>query len=119
VVGEGLETTASVLVEENRPDTAYWCAIDIGNMSGKARWGAANKRVPDQPDMEDEKCFQVPEWCTELLLLGDDGRQNQRTRDAMTRAAKRAMRTRPGLVAKIAWAGDGLDFNDLKMQEAE
>lgn len=118
VLGEGLETTASVLVDENDPDTAYWCAIDIGNMSGKAPWGAGGKRAHNQPDMADEKCFQVPDWVEELVLLGDDGRQNQKTNDAMQRAAKRAMRLRPGLLAKIAWAGDGLDFNDLKMQEA-
>lgn len=115
VIGEGIETTSTPYVAERRSDTAYWCGITLGHMAGKSGRDADNKRDDNEPDMEDQKCLIVPEWVKELVLLGDGDSDPKKTKAAMTRAAKRAKRTRPGIVVKIAWPGVKGDFNDLAM----
>lgn len=118
VVGEGIETTLTPAVKEARADTAYWCAITMGHMAGRAgKDPDTGRRDESEPDMEDTKCFLVPEWVKELVLLGDGDSDPAKTKAAMTRAAKRAKRTRPGIIVRIAWPGIRGDFNDLAMEE--
>lgn len=120
VVGEGQETTLTPYAFEGRDDTAYWCAVSLGHMAGRAgRDPETGKRIEDEPDMDDHKCFLVPEWVKELVLLGDGDSDPKKTKAAMTRAARRAKRTRPGIVVKIAWPGVKGDFNDLAMAQEE
>lgn len=121
VVGEGIETTLTPAVAEGRDDTAYWCAVTLGNMAGRAGKNAeTGKRDESVPEMEDFKCFQVPAWVKELVLLGDNDaktdKQIKATKAAMTRAARRAKLLRPGIIVRIAWAERGGDWNDLAME---
>jgi len=120
VVGEGIETTLTPYVAEGRADTAYWCAITMGHMAGRAGKDAdTGRRDEAEPDMADTKCFLVPEWVKELVLLGDGDSDAAKTKAAMTRAAKRAKRLHPGIKVRIAWPGIRGDFNDLAMEEGK
>ncbi len=117
VVGEGIETTLTPAAAEARADTAYWCAITMGHMAGRAgKDPDTGRRDESEPDMDDTKCFLVPEWVKELVLLGDGDSDPAKTKAAMTRAAKRAKRMRPGIIVRIAWPGIRGDFNDLAME---
>ena len=117
VGGEGIETTATVMVSCFEPKTAYWALLDLGHMAGRAFVPAGGKRLSDVPDPEDTDAFLPPEWCRELVFLGDadqgDERARRKIHDELTRGCRRAMAARPGLVAKIAWAATGMDFNDM------
>lgn len=127
VIGEGIETTASVMAAERRPDTAYWAAVDLGNLGGRAsetlphptatRVDAAGRtrrlKYPGPvPDMTDDEAFVPPAWVRELVLLGDGDSDRVTTEAALLRGARRAMRLCPGLVARIPFAPEGTDFND-------
>lgn len=128
VTGEGIETTASAWKAERHPGTAYWAAVDLGNLGGRAtgsvihpditvtdkagrerRWRYAG---PD-PDMADDEAFVPPEGVRDWVLLGDGDSERLSTEATLTRGARRAMRLRPGLVARIAMAPPGSDFNDV------
>lgn len=138
VIGEGIETTLSVMMAEKRADTAYWAAANLGNLAGRAARDSSGTLHRAEPDLSDTNCFTCPEWVTELVLLGDGDSERGFTRDALTRGAKRALRLRGHgagpekvgtgfsvrdrdhqklrpLNVRLAWAGDGVDFNDLKM----
>jgi hypothetical protein len=116
VMGEGFETTLTPYVHAFEEKTAYWGGLDIGHMSGRAaRDEKTGKRVPDQPDMQDLKCFKVPEWCEELVLILDGDSDPKKTREALARAAKRQKLLRPGLSVKIVDPGRDVDMNDLVM----
>jgi hypothetical protein len=120
IVGEGIETTLTPFVHAFRPDTAYWCAINLNHMAGRAgKDYATGKRVPDLPDLNDTKCFLVPAWVQDLTLLGDGDSDPEQTRAAMTRAAKRAKARNPAIVVRIAWPRIRGDFNDLVMEQIE
>lgn len=134
VVGEGIETTASAMAAEKRPDTAYWAAVDLGNLGGRAseslvhpdltRIDAAGRtrrlRYPGPyPDMADDDAFVPPPAIRELILLGDGDSDRLTTEAALLRGARRAMRLCPGLLAKIAMAPEGQDFNDVLMGAGE
>lgn len=116
VIGEGYETSMTPACFEARDDTAYWCAVSLGHLAGRAaKHPETNKPVQDMPDMEDDKAFLLPAWVKELVLLGDGDSDTIKTRAAMTRAARRAKAIRPDLTVKIAWPGEGVDWNDLAM----
>lgn len=120
VMGEGIETTLSPYVHAFDPDTAYWCGVSLGHIAGRAaRDPTTHKPIQDQPDMEDRKCFLVPEWVRELTLLADGDSDPKKTKASLKRAARRFKRQRPGLVVKIAWPGIKGDFNDLAMAQRE
>lgn len=123
-MGEGIETTATALVHAFRPDTAYWAAVDLGNMAGKCARDADGHRIEDQPDMTDEDCFVPPDWCEEAIYLCDDDDARNHTEAKVVRGLKRALLQReaaqaenPSLSAiKIGYMpplGGGMDFNDL------
>lgn len=116
VAGEGIETTAAVLCHAFEPDTAYWALINLGNMGGRALRDAAGKIVHDQPDMEDAEAFVPPEWCAELVYLTDGDPAESRIVEKLTRGLRRAMRLRPGLVARrVPAPAPGADMGDLAM----
>lgn len=116
VMGEGIESTLSVLCHAFEPDTAYWAGASLGNMAGKAARSADNKQIHDQPDTESE-CFLPPDWCEELVFLTDGDSPESRITEKLTRGLRRAMRLRPGLKAKRVPAPSAdADTNDLAMQ---
>lgn len=121
VIGEGIETVLSVWLAEQRADTAYWSAIDLGHLGGKA--SPAGKHLPEpQP----ERDLDPPETAAEIVLLGDGDSERAATELALRRACARfcpaplagsaLLEGRggpPQRVCKIAWAPEGMDFNDL------
>lgn len=120
VAGEGIETTLTPFVHSFEERTAYWCGISLGHMAGRAlKDPATGKRIDDEPDMDDDRAMWIPPWVDELVLLGDNdaktAKQMAATKAAMTRAAKRAKRLKPGRTVKVAWAGGGSDWNDMAM----
>ena len=128
VMGEGIETTATPLVHAFEADTAYWAGIDLGNMAGKAL-RMDGTTIHEQPDMADLGCFLPPDWCEELVYLGEGDDASVHSRDKCLRGLRRARRLRelarverPELSGlKIIYvppaAADG-DMNDLAMREA-
>ena len=116
VMGEGIESTLSVLCHAFEPDTAYWAGASLANMAGRAMRSAENKLIHDQPAAESD-CFIPPEWCEELVYLADGDSEESRITEKLTRGLRRAMRLRPGLKAKrVPAPAPGADMNDLAMQ---
>jgi hypothetical protein len=124
VVGEGIETTATALVHAFEPGTAYWAAVDLGNMAGKCARDANGHRIEDQPDMTDEDCFVPPDWCEEAIYLCDDDDARNHTEEKVVRGLKRALLQREAARAKdlslpaltvsyVPPLGGGMDLNDL------
>ena len=119
VMGEGIETTATAWVAEGRTDTAYWAGVDLGNLSGHQRPGAAGKRWSGLPDMSDRTAFVPPPWVRELVLIQDGDSHAASTRAKLESCARRAMALIPGLKARIVHAGKGRDLNDILMGQGE
>lgn len=124
VMGEGIETTLTMLRHNFEPGTAYWAGVDLGNMAGRALLGMDGKRHEDQPNLDDRDCFVPPEWCTELVYLCDSDEPETRTVEKVTRGLRRALALReaaraespelPSLEVRfVEPIGDGKDLNDL------
>lgn len=109
--GEGIETTETARGHHFRHDAAYWAFVDRGNMAGRT----LSRDRPDEPDPTDSDAFLPPDWCRELIYLGDDGPEHKVTRNALVRGLKRARAHCPTMATKIVWAGEGVDMNDLVM----
>lgn len=118
VMGEGIETTATAWVAENRSDTAYWAGVDLGNLSGVQR-KVEGKKWTGLPDMSDRTAFLPPPWVRELVLIQDGDSHGASTRAKLESCARRAMARVPGLKARIVHAGKGRDLNDILMEEGE
>jgi len=127
VMGEGIETTATPFCHAFEPDTAYWAAGDLGNMSGKALYQFA-KRHEDRPDMTDLGCFLVPDWCEELVFLAENDEPQKHAIEKCTRGLLRnrwlremARRERPELpplrTVLVRPGGGFSDMNDVAMDE--
>jgi len=115
VMGEGIESTMSVLCHAFEPGTAYWVGCSLGNMAGRALRDGNNRQIHDQPDMESE-AFIVPGWCEELVYLADGDSVESRITEKLTRGLRRAMRQRPGLRGRrVPAPAVGADMNDLAM----
>lgn len=127
VLGEAIEKGVAVwmALESTGRDlsaTAFWSACDLGNLAGKAsatvahptikakKTGRAIKVPNGSPDLTSPS-IEIPDTVTDLVLLGDSTSDPFTTRLAMTRAAARY--ERPGRLVRIAWAPDGVDFDDL------
>jgi hypothetical protein len=103
-------------------DMAFWAAGDLGNLAGKSvatvahptrkseKTGRAIKVPGAVPDLT-ETAIIIPDSVTDLVLLGDSTSDPFETRNAMARAAARY--GRPGRTVRVAWAPDGVDFDDL------
>jgi hypothetical protein len=124
VVGEGIETVLSVWHALNSlghdlADTAFWSAVDLGNLGGKAEGTVAHptlkdaagrpRRVPGpEPDWM-SPMVHVPAGLDDVVLLGDGDSDRVVTCCALYRAQQRIG---AGSV-RVAWAPAGRDFNDL------
>lgn len=126
IAGEGNETvfaayTALVRAGRDVSRLALRGGIDLGNLAGRAlatlahptlkTEGGRPQRVggPD-PDLE-SLAMPVPADLPELILLGDGDSDPFLTRNAMARA--KARHEAPGRLVRVAFAPDGLDFDDL------
>lgn len=130
VMGEGLETTLTPLAHAFENGTAYWCGVDLDNMSGRAL-RENGKTHWDQPDMTDLDCFLPPDWVEELVYLVDETDEPEKHIDEKVRCGlRRARRLReqarlespelPSLAIFAASSGElGKDFNDLVRVETE
>lgn len=129
VMGEGIETTLTPFAHAFEPDTAYWAAGDVGNMSGKALYDGG-KRIEDLPDMAELDCFLPPDWCEELVFLGEADEPGKHQREKCIRGLRRAKALRdaarldrpelPGLSIKYVPVPAGSDdVNAIAMAEAQ
>lgn len=90
VMGEGIETTLTALAHNFEPKTAYWAGVDVGNMAGKACLDRDHKRIEARPDLDDCDCFLPPEWCEQLIYLGETESGGRNTISKLTRGLLRA-----------------------------
>ena len=127
VMGEGIETTLTPLVHAREPDTAYWAGVDLGNMAGKAL-RVDGTMIHDQPDLDDVDCFLPPDWCEELVYLGEGDDASVHSREKCLRGLRRALWMRneackgqPGLPplkgTYVPPPGAGEDLNDVAIAE--
>lgn len=128
VMGEGIETTLTAACHAFETATAYWAGGDVGHMSGKAARDAAGKILHDQPDMEDLDCFIAPDWCEELIYLGEADEPGKHQREKCIRGLRRSRRHRearrlldpelkPLTIIYVPPADGGSDLNDIAMAE--
>ena len=130
IIGEGIETVLSVwlalMARGLVRDTAFWSAVDLGNIGGKAAESIAHptdttpagrpRRVPGPvPDLTSPG-IAFPDCVNEVVLLGDGDSDPVLTEAALVRGAAR-MAT-PARVVRVAMAPLGRDFNDLLMGDA-
>lgn len=123
VIGEGIETTRTALLALRKRgiEAAAWAGVALGNMSGAAAGrGRPHPEKPDiripgtEPDM-DRPGLLPPRWAREIVLLGDGDSDAAWTAARMECAAWRF--TQLGFATRIAWAADGMDFNDMVLSE--
>jgi CHC2 zinc finger len=126
IMGEGIETVASVWVEFKRAGrdlstTAFWSSVDLGNMAGRAvdtvphptlrMADSRPQRVAGpEPDLN-QPGIAIPDSVRDLVLLGDGDSDRFLTQCFIARAAKRF--AREGRAVRVAWAPPGCDFNDV------
>jgi len=126
IMGEGIETVASVWVEFKRvgrdlSTTAFWSSVDLGNMAGRAVETVPHPtlRMADdrpqrvagpEPDLN-QPGIAIPDSVRDLVLLGDGDSDRFLTQCFIARAAKRF--AREGRTVRVAWAPPGRDFNDV------
>src|SRR5262249_27138864 len=126
IMGEGIETVASVWVEFKRAGrdlstTAFWSSVDLGNMAGRAVETVPHPtlRMADnrpqrvagpEPDLN-QPGIAIPDSVRDLVLLGDRERDRFLTQCFIARAAKRF--AREDRTVRVAWAPPGRDFNDV------
>lgn len=115
VMGEGLETTATAMVAHpyDAP-AAYWCGVDLGNMSG-IRVKGPGLKFAGIPDMTDDEAWVPPPWVKRLIFIQDGDSDPKLTRAKLLSGLRRAKALRHGLTAAIVHPGDGIDMNDLLM----
>ncbi|MCR5941090.1 P4 alpha zinc-binding domain-containing protein [Ochrobactrum sp. XJ1] len=131
VGGEGIENTLAVARAENlRPDTFYFAAGDLGNLSGpadpasrfahptlkkedaKGRLRAVMVQGPaPRPDQGPDDGFWVGDHVREIVLLGDGDSERVMTSAAMARARTRILRQNRKVA--IAWPPAGTDFSEM------
>lgn len=131
VMGEGTEKelavwTAYAAAGRDLAKTAFWSAMDLGNLGGKhadrlphPTLKTATSRVQGvpgpSPDMT-APAIAIPPSVSRLVLLGDSTSDRFSTQCVLARAAKRY--ARPGLEIVAAWSPDGKDFDDLFREAA-
>ncbi|PWR24558.1 DUF7146 domain-containing protein [Zavarzinia aquatilis] len=118
--GEGIESTLSVM--QDCPGLAGWAAGSLGNLAGAGRGPMTphprreGVKVPDpRPDMG-RPGIAIPAECREAILLGDSDSDPEITGALMARAETR--QRIEGRIARIAWADEGQDFNDMLQARA-
>lgn len=131
VGGEGIENGLTIAGSEGfRADTFYFAAGDLGNLAGprdpksdfshphivkedaRGRLRAIKVQGPEpKPNQTPDEATQVPDWVTELILLGDGDSEPVQTAACMARAEKRF--ARPGRDVWEWHAPAGTDFAGL------
>jgi hypothetical protein len=131
VIGEGIETTlaawcALVAAGLDDGETAYWSAVDLGNIGGRAKETVLHPELKDAvgrrrhvpgpvpvpaPPSPDHLPLDIPDDVVRVILLGDGDSDRFNTENALRRAAIRW--AKPGRAVCIAWAPPGGDFNDI------
>lgn len=114
VCAEGLETTWSAMMGGVYEGAAFWCLIDLGNMSGRRQSGPGLKYA-GLPDLDDGEAFVPPSWVKRLIFVMDGDSDPRDTRAKLEAGLRRAMALRPGLRGQIAAAPNGFDLNDVLM----
>lgn len=114
ICAEGLETTWSAMMGGVYPGAAFWCLIDLGNMSGRRQSGPGLKYA-GLPDLDDPEAFVPPSWVRRLIFVMDGDSEPRDTRAKLEAGLRRAMALRPGLRGQIAPAPGGKDLNDVLM----
>jgi hypothetical protein len=125
IIGEGIETVLSAwlaLHEAGRDlgTTAFWSAVDLGNLGGKAAGTITNPELVDargrarrmpgpEPDLASPAI--MPDSVEDVVLLGDGDSDRVLTECALRRAAARWGNERRWV--RVAWAPVGCDFNDV------
>jgi hypothetical protein len=131
VIGEGIETVLSVWLAMREcgldiSRTEFWSLIDMGNIGGVAKArvvhptavdrGGRARRVPGpDPDL-DEPGVILPPAAEEVVILGDGDSDPIETQCAMYRGAQRFRVANDGVLVRVAWAPEGMDFNDMLME---
>lgn len=129
VIGEGIETVLSVwtalsALGRDIADMNFLSSVDLGNLGGKATGTVAHptlktaagrpQRVPGPvPDLATPG-IPIPDSVEEVVILGDGDSERVTTRCAIVRATVRFARR--GRDVRVAWAPDGRDFNDLRLE---
>lgn len=131
VGGEGIENTLAVARAESlRPDTFYFAAGDLGNLSGPAdpasRFAHPTLKKEDakgrlrtvmvqgpvpRADQGPDDAFWIGDHVREIVLLGDGDSERVMTSAAMARARARILR--PDRKVAIAWPPAGTDFSEM------
>jgi hypothetical protein len=131
LLGEGIETVLSVwyaLTLDRRRNSdelslvnlLFWAAVDLGNVGGRAAASVTHPTLKDAagrrrkvpgpvPDLA-APGITVPDSVTDVVLLGDGDSDRFTTHCALARGAARL--ARPGRTVRLAWAPEGMDFND-------
>jgi hypothetical protein len=130
VIGEGIEKVLAVvraleLAGRDVTHLAAWSSADLGNLGGKAAASVAHPtltnangrpRLVPGPDPDfDAPAIVIPDSVDDLVLLGDSTSERFLTECALARGARRYARRSDGSErsVRIAWAPEGVDFDDL------
>lgn len=113
VMGEGIETTASLLMVDAYPGAAFWAGVDLGNLAGLQLKPEGTRGHSGIPKMDDPEAFMPPAGIARLVFLEDGDSAQPSTRLQLLSGLRRAMALQPGLRAEIVSAPAGTDFNDL------
>lgn len=119
-VGEGIETTLSVMAATEKPG---WCAYSLDNIcgagigKGKIDPRDERRKLPSEiPDMSRPGML-LPPVCEQVTYLGDGDTKDMLMLNAkLKRATRRMMQL--GMKAEYAVSPMGTDFNDLIRGEA-
>ncbi len=113
VMGEGIETTASLLMVDAYPGASFWAGVDLGNLAGLQVKEDGKRGHSGIPKMDDPDAFVPPAHIGRLVFLEDGDSAQPATRLQLLSGLRRAMALQPNLQTEIVTAPEGKDFNDL------
>lgn len=113
VMGEGIETTLTAMAADPA-SAAYWCGVDLGNMSGRRILRGKGMKYAGVPDLEDDQAFLPPPWVRRLIFIQDGDSEPKATRAKLEAGLRRARALLPSVQQiQIVHAGAGRDLNDI------
>ncbi len=131
-LGEGIETVLSWAELRSDSVSALWCGINLDNIAGKAAEQIPHPSLTTtdalgrkrrqkvgghEPRADDTGCLQIPPGMFSIVILPGDGDSDRFTTQAAMQRAKKRIAT-SGTPARIDWAPDGRDFNDVLRDRA-